>query len=278
MKKKNLILTILLVAVVLIATVAYYYRDLFNASTVGELQAVAASSALSGGEAGDASANKEADTDQSKVASDIKTGTDNNRTASDTKTGADHDQTGGGSDGMGNQGESDSDSASAADQDTPAKDDSAKDQDASAEGENLNPAPDFTVYDAEGKEVHLSDYIGRPVVLNFWASWCGPCKMEMPDFEERYKALGTDIQFMIVNLTDGRNETVEKAGEFIQGQGYTFPVFFDQDGTAAQTYGIYSIPTSFFIDDAGNVVAQATGAISADVLQRGIDMIYQSGE
>lgn len=266
MKKKNLILTILLVAIVLIATVAYYYRDLFNASTAGELQAVTASSAMSGGEAGDASANKEADTDQSKVASDIKTGTDNNRTASDTKTGADHDQTGGGSDGATDQGTTETGTTDSADQGS------------SSEEEKRNPAPDFTVYDAEGKEVHLSDYIGRPVVLNFWASWCGPCKMEMPDFEERYKALGTDIQFMMVNLTDGRNETVEKAGEFIQGQGYTFPVFFDQDGTAAQTYGIYSIPTSFFIDDAGNVVAQATGAISADVLQRGIDMIYQVGE
>ena len=135
-------------------------------------------------------------------------------------------------------------------------------------------APDFTVYDIDGNPVHLSDYLGTPVVLNFWASWCGPCKMEMPDFQEKYEEYGNQIQFLMVNLTSSSSgETVEGASGFIADQGYTFPVFYDTDSDAAATYGIYSIPTTYFIDADGYALAQATGAIDADILQQGLDLI-----
>lgn len=134
-------------------------------------------------------------------------------------------------------------------------------------------APDFTVYDLEGNEVHLSDFVGKPVVVNFWASWCGPCKMEMPDFQEKYQELGEEIHFLMVNMTDGSRETVETAASFIETQGYTFPVFFDTASSAAITYGVYSLPTTYFIDAQGHAIAQATGAIDGETLQRGIDMI-----
>ena len=136
-------------------------------------------------------------------------------------------------------------------------------------------APDFTVYDADGNAYRLSDFRGTPVVLNFWASWCGPCKSEMPDFDEKAAQLAGKVQFLMVNLTDGAQETVETASAFIAQQGYTFPVFYDTDQSAAYAYGVYSIPTTYFIDAEGHGVAYASGAIGADILQKGIDMIFE---
>ena len=135
-------------------------------------------------------------------------------------------------------------------------------------------APDFTVYDLEGNPVHLLSYLGKPIVLNFWASWCGPCKMEMPDFQKAFEELDGNVQFLMVNMTDGSRETVETAISFIESQGYTFPVLFDSDMDAAITYNAYSLPTTYFISAEGQVIARASGAISAELLQQGIDMIY----
>ncbi|MBQ2943169.1 MAG: TlpA family protein disulfide reductase [Ruminococcus sp.] len=134
-------------------------------------------------------------------------------------------------------------------------------------------APDFTVYDADGKAVKLSDFYGKPTVVNFWASWCSPCKMEMPDFEEKYNEQGDKVNFLMVNMTDNSRETVKIASEFIASQGYTFPVYYDTEQSAAIAYSVYSLPTTYFIDASGNIVTYASGAINAETLQTGIDMI-----
>lgn len=150
---------------------------------------------------------------------------------------------------------------------------------AHAEGENeYDPAPDFTVYTADGKPVKLSDMKGKPVVLNFWASWCPPCKAEMPDFDAICKEYDGKVTFMMVNLTDGERETVESARNFIHMMEYSFPVYYDTDMEASNTYGIQSIPTTFFIDAAGNLIAYGSGALEADVLRQGIGMIYAEAE
>ncbi len=153
---------------------------------------------------------------------------------------------------------------------------------ASAEGgESESPAPekeqapDFIVYDADGNAVRLSDYFGKPIVLNFWASWCGPCKMEMPDFNEMYLELGDEVHFLIVNVTDGAQETFASASAFVEESGYAFPVLYDMDQTAAYVYAVYSLPTTYFIDAEGYAVAYGMGALSMEDLQRGLDMIME---
>ena len=134
-------------------------------------------------------------------------------------------------------------------------------------------APGFMVYDKDGREVLFSDFEGKPVVLNFWASWCGPCKHEMPAFEEAYKEFGEDVHFVMVNATDGQRETAEKALSFIEEQGYTFPVYLDSDYDANMTYGIRGLPTTYFIDKDGYALAMAQSAIDGDILREGIDLI-----
>lgn len=134
-------------------------------------------------------------------------------------------------------------------------------------------APDFTVYDEEGNAYRLSDFQGQPVILNFWASWCGPCTSEMPDIEHAYQEYGDQIQFLLVNLTDGYQETVDSAQGYIQEQGYTFPVYYDTDLEAANAYTVSAIPATYFIDGEGNIASTYRGAMSAEVLQQRIDQL-----
>ncbi len=165
---------------------------------------------------------------------------------------------------------------SVSDADTPDTEEESADiaaQDTSADTEAPRLAPDFTVLDREGNRVALSSLRGKPVVLNFWASWCDPCKREMPDFEDAYKKHGSDVQFLFINLTDGQNETVEIATAYIDGQGYTFPIYFDTASEAAVAYQISSIPATFFINADGTLETYATGMIGTDLIEKGIGMI-----
>ena len=133
--------------------------------------------------------------------------------------------------------------------------------------------PGLATQPAAAETQEAGDFRGKPVLLNFWASWCGPCKSEMPEFQNYYEKYGEDIHFVIVNLTDGAQETVESASAYIAQEGYTFPVYYDTAMEGAYAYGVSAVPVSYFIDAEGNFVAWAQGALSADMLQQGMDML-----
>ncbi len=156
---------------------------------------------------------------------------------------------------------------------------SSQEESAGAEGSTPTTAtaPDFTVYTGDGTPVKLSDFRGKPVVLNFWASWCPPCKAEMPDFDAAYQKY-PQIQFLMVNATDGSRETVETAQAHVTEQGYSFPVFFDTELSASIAYQATALPCTYFIDENGNLVAQGRGMLSAETLEQGINMILPSEE
>lgn len=145
--------------------------------------------------------------------------------------------------------------------------------DNSSTSDTYNDYYNFTVTDYEGNEVLLSDMKGKPVILNFWASWCSPCKAEMPDFEEAYKEHGDDIVFMMINLTDGNRETVETAKKHVEKEGYTFPVYFDTKSDVAYSFSVSSIPATYLVDENGNVVGHAIGMIDAASLAQAIDVL-----
>ena len=136
-------------------------------------------------------------------------------------------------------------------------------------------APDFTVQDAEGNSVKLSDLFGKPIVLNFWATWCPPCRSEMPDFSAVFEELGEDIHFVMLDAVDGIRETREIGEAYVAEQGFTFPVYYDMEQEAVIQYGIRAFPTTIFIDSEGYVAAGAEGAIDQETLRKGIDMIAQ---
>ena len=100
----------------------------------------------------------------------------------------------------------------------------------------------------------------------------------MPEFNEMYSELDGEVIFLMVNMTDGSRETVESASEYVSEEGFSFPVMYDTAQDAAYTYAVYSLPTTYFLDDEGYLIARAVGAIDKDTLQQGIDMIYTPEE
>ena len=133
-----------------------------------------------------------------------------------------------------------------------------------------NMARNFKSYDDAGNAVSLSDMRGKPVVVNFFASWCGPCKMEMPYFDELYHQYGDQVTFMMVNLCAFGNDTKENGKKMVEQGGWTFPVYFDSDGDAALAYSIRSMPTTIFVGADGELKGRHTGVISREALEKTI--------
>ena len=135
------------------------------------------------------------------------------------------------------------------------------------------PFPDFTVTDTDGNTFTLSEALKdhEAVLINFWATWCGPCKMEMPYIDEAYQQYGDDVVFLLVNLTDGSRDTVESATAFVEKEGYSFPIYFDVEYDGVYTYGINAIPTTYFIDENGVLYDTQIGSMTHNMLNQKIE-------
>ena len=140
-------------------------------------------------------------------------------------------------------------------------------------------APDFTLTDQYGNTHTLSDYKGKTVFLNFWATWCGPCKSEMPDVQALYEAYDENAGDLVVlgvanpGIQDVSQDEVEK---FLTDHGYTFPVLMDTTGQVFAYYGISAFPTTFMIDANGNVYGYVPGAMSASIMESVVQQTMDS--
>lgn len=124
------------------------------------------------------------------------------------------------------------------------------------------PAPDFTLTDLEGKRVSMAEYRGKVVVLNFWASWCPPCRAEMPSMERLYQKLkGRDFELLAVNVEENGQPAVRA---FTRKIPIGFPVLLDNDQQVSGLYGVGGIPQTFIINKRGEIVQETTGARSWD--------------
>lgn len=142
--------------------------------------------------------------------------------------------------------------------------------------QELKEANDFEVYDEEGSRVKLSDYKGnKAVVINIWASWCGPCKAEMPYFEDAINKYSDKVEFLMINLTDGQRETKEKALKFLKDNNLEMDILFDLDYSAANAYNIRGIPRTIFIDKVGNIIYDREGALNDEILETNIKKLIK---
>ncbi|KLU65915.1 sporulation thiol-disulfide oxidoreductase A precursor [Desulfosporosinus acididurans] len=133
--------------------------------------------------------------------------------------------------------------------------------------ENGNLAPDFELQSVNGETVKLSSLRGKKVIVNFWASWCPPCRLEMPEMENYYtKNRNTGVEILAVNLTTAEKSQAEVTS-FMKADGITFPVLLDKNGDAARLYNISSIPASFILDSQGIIRDKIVGPMTNESMQ-----------
>ncbi|SFA89012.1 MULTISPECIES: peroxiredoxin [unclassified Bacillus (in: firmicutes)] len=123
-------------------------------------------------------------------------------------------------------------------------------------------APDFEVKTLTGETVKLSDYKGKKVMLNFWATWCPPCKAEMPDMQKHYEQGHKDYEILAINI----DPQLDVQG-FVDEMGLTFPILLDEDDSINTKYKVISIPTTYFIDKKGIIREKFTGAMPLEAME-----------
>ncbi|MZG29473.1 MAG: TlpA family protein disulfide reductase [Nitrospinae bacterium] len=127
-----------------------------------------------------------------------------------------------------------------------------------AEPEEFIPAPDFTLKSLKGEEISLSQHRGKYVLVNFWATWCGPCKMEMPALETLHQRFKTKNFSLLAISNDMFGAKIVEP--FVKANNLTFPILLDQQLQASNKFGVVSLPTTFMIDPKGNIIGELRGA------------------
>ena len=164
--------------------------------------------------------------------------------------------------------------------------DAADESEEESEREEI-PAYDFTLTDQYGNTHTFSDYKGKTVFLNFWATWCPPCKSEMPDIQALYEKYGENEGDLIVlgvanpkteEAPNNQDGTIEEVAAYLEENGLTFPVVMDTTGELFYWYGISAFPTTFMIDANGNVYGYVSGALTADIMESIVTQTMESVE
>jgi thiol-disulfide isomerase/thioredoxin len=132
-------------------------------------------------------------------------------------------------------------------------------------------APDFSLQTMNGKTIELKKNNGKPTLINFWASWCPPCKVEMPHIQKAYEKYGDQVNFLMVNVT--AMDEVTKVKKFLKDGNYSFPVLLDQTGEVSETYQAFGLPTTYIIDQNAVIVDHIVGPMSEDQLTEIMEQI-----
>ncbi len=135
--------------------------------------------------------------------------------------------------------------------------------------QNDESVPDVEFFDADGNSLMLSDFFDKPLVLNFWATWCGPCKSEMTGFNRLYDKYKDKVNFVMLNVSDSE----ETAADFLEENGYRFPVYFDKTQIASYTYGASSIPLTFVMYKGGEIYGYQMGVLPEEALEEAIKTV-----
>ncbi|MEH7303344.1 redoxin domain-containing protein [Neobacillus drentensis] len=129
-----------------------------------------------------------------------------------------------------------------------------------------NKAPNFGLKTLDGQKVKLSDMVGKKVILNFWATWCPPCKAEMPHMQDFYEEQkNNQVTILAVNLTTSEKSS-DNIGSFVKDYGLTFPIVLDSEGQVGQTYQAVTIPTSYIIDTKGVIRKKIVGPMDKEMM------------
>lgn len=135
--------------------------------------------------------------------------------------------------------------------------------------ENMMQATDFKLPTFDGKKISLQEQHGKIVILNFWASWCEPCRIEMPHFQTFYEEYNQDIEILAVNVT--RKDKMKNVGAFVDEYDLTFPILLDTSGEISTIYGAFALPATIIIDREGNIAREILGPMDEALLLKYVE-------